>query len=119
MKTVMHLPKLVEILKTNREKHRAVFLAAQENFRAAVIAALESRLEDVRDGKKIDQYIRLTEPMDQTKDYDRVLAMCAHSSDDHITLDENDFKSYVLDQWGWKDQWKMSNATYTHVDDDA
>ena len=55
-------PKLLAILKKNRKAHNSIFLEAQKGFRDAVIQELENRLAAARNGKRIEQYIRLPEP---------------------------------------------------------
>jgi hypothetical protein len=105
--------KLIETLKANREKHRKIFLEAQEGYREQVVAELDKMLDEARSGKKIRRAIHLIEPMDQTKDYDRAIAMLEMSVDATVALEEHDFQSYVLDQWGWKSQFNHSNALYS------
>lgn len=51
--------------------------------------------------------------MDQTKDYDMAIGMLRMSVDEYITLEEEDYKCYVLDQWRWKQQFSTSNRGYS------
>lgn len=104
---------LLDILKTNRESHRAIFIEAQAGYRTAVIEQLDSMLADARAGKLIRRSVTLIEPMDQTKDYDRAIQMLAMSVDDVVNLEEHDFQCYVMDEWSWKKQWTLSNAGYS------
>ncbi len=104
---------LLTKLRENREKHRAIFLEAQEGYRIAAIAELDKMLAEAKAGKKIRRTVTLVEPMDQTSDYDRAISMLEMSVDDKITLEEHDFQSFVQDQWRWKKQWSTSNSLYS------
>ena len=104
--------KLLAKLKTNRKNHRNIFLKAQEGYRQMVIEELEEMLEDAREGKKINTYINLQAPVDQTKDYDRAISMLEMSVDKIIQLSSTEFANYVMDDWSWKEQFTMSNMAY-------
>lgn len=103
---------LLKILKANRENHRKIFEEALEGYREEVVKELDSMLEDAKKGKKIRRALSLVEPMDQTKDYDRVIKMLDMSKDNIIEISETDFACYVLDDWRWKDQFTASNTRY-------
>ena len=96
----------------NREAHREIFLKAQEGYREDMIAELELRLKEAREGKVIRRAITMPEPSDHTSDYDRVIAMLNMSVDDEIELDEHEFECFVLDQWGWKASAMHTNMSY-------
>lgn len=96
----------------NRNNHRAVFEEALEGYRSRMIHELERRLRDMRRGRRIDQYIGLPEPEDHTDDYDRILAMAAMSVDDTVTLTEDEFAQYVMDQWRWKQSFTDTAMAY-------
>lgn len=104
---------LLETVRANRAKHRQIFLEAQEGYRKAAIRELETMLDDAREGRVIRRSVRLLEPVDQTKDYDRVIRMLEMSQDDFIQLEEGDFAQYVLDDWHWKRQFLHANSAYS------
>ena len=106
-------PKLVAILKTNRDAHRSIFIESQKGFRKVVIDELESRLKLARSGKRIDQYFHLPEPEDHTRDYDRVISMLQMDLTDTVELSEADYSQYVLDDWQWKRQFLGTNRAYS------
>lgn len=106
---------LLEKLKANRAEHRKIFLEAQEGYRAQCIKELDAMLQEARDGKRIRRAVALVEPMDQTWEYDSAIAMLEMSVDEVISLEEHDFKCYVLDQWQWKKQWTTSNVGYSRT----
>lgn len=103
---------LVDIMTKNRAEHRAVFERACENYRNAVITALDKALDDAKKGRKIHASIYFTEPVEHTRDYDRVLRMLDLTVEEEIELKEDDFAKYVLDDWQWKQQFLTSNTAY-------
>ena len=105
--------KLVRILQKNRDAHHDIFIEAQKGFRKAVIEALEMRLKQARDGKRIEQYLNLPEPVDRTRDYDRVISMLKMDLTDTVELSETDYSQYVLDDWEWKRQFLGTNRAYS------
>ncbi len=104
---------LLERLETNRSQHRDLFLKAQDGYRAQVVRELEAMLKEARDGKRIRRTVQLQEPVDQTREYDRAIAMLSMSVDDVIELSACDFQCYVLDQWDWADEVTAVNMSYT------
>lgn len=103
---------LLEKVEKNRSAHRDLFLKAQEGYREDVIAELDRMLHDAREGKGIRRSISLPEPMDHTKEYDRVIAMLKMSVDDTVVLESREFDQYVLDNWEWKNLATSTNRRY-------
>lgn len=104
---------LLDILRKNRAEHRQIFEEAVEGYRHEVIKQLSQRLDDARNGKKIDISIRLNQPQDQTKDYDRVIGMLEMTVDDIIELDELSYQQYVMDDWNWSHNFLHTNSAYS------
>lgn len=104
---------LLEKVKINREAHRGLFLKAQEGFKKAVLEALEKSLDDARSGKRFNNFWQLPEPIDQTAEYDRTIAMLEMSVDETITLTSQEFDCYVMDNWNWKQNVTLRNMSYT------
>jgi len=104
---------LLDILKKNREAHRAIFLEAQKGYREEVIRRLDDMLADAREGRKITSYVQFEEPSDQTKDYDRAIRMLEMSVDDEAELNDQTFRSFVMDDWSWKSNFLLSNSYYS------
>lgn len=103
---------LLSKVRENRRAHRDLFLKAQEGYREKVIEELDIMLRDAREGKKIRRGISLPEPIDQTRDYDRVVAMLEMSVDEYIELNPTEFAQYVLDDWQWKANTMHINSSY-------
>jgi hypothetical protein len=104
--------RLLATLTENRDKHRAVFLEAQDAYRAKVIEILDQRLEDAREGRKIDLFFRMPEPVDYTSEFDQAIAMVEWAQGDTIDLTHVDFQQYVLNEWGWSSNFAASTQSY-------
>lgn len=104
---------LLKILQRNRAEHREIFEEASDAFRIEVIKLLDQRLQDAKDGKRINLRIELVQPMDQTEEYDQAIKMCEMSVEDEISLSSDAFRNYVLDKWHWRDQFIASNSRYS------
>lgn len=100
-------------LRANLETHRETFLNALEGYKISVIEELELSLKEARSNKRYRKIIQLEEPRDHTKDYKRVIAMLEMSISEEIKISEVEFAQYVLDDWGWKEQ--FSNVTSNYV----
>lgn len=103
---------VMEVLRSNRAKHREEFLKAQEGFRKKVIEVLDKNLSDAKAGRKFSTYINLPVPHDHTEDYDRALKMLELEVGKTISLDQSDVACYIQDDWGWKGQFATTNSTY-------
>lgn len=115
MRTVkVEVKSLLEKLEENRKNHRDVFEKALLGYRAAAIAELEKMLTEARAGKRIRRDVRLVEPVDQTKDYDRVIGMFKMHTEPTIEITEHEYQMYVMDDWSWKDQFTTINSNYVH-----
>lgn len=104
---------LLAKLEENRAEHRSTFLEALDGYKVEVIKILTARLKDAKTGKRIPQHITIQQPVDQTREYDRVIAMLKMSVDDEVTLQAQEFQQYVMDQWVWKHQFLASNSAYS------
>jgi len=103
---------LLQIVQTNRANHRDIFEEALVGYHKALTEALEQRLADVKAGRPVKLYFDLPEPKDQTKDYDRVVRMIEMSVNDHITLTQEEFAQYVMDDWRWRAEFIETTSNY-------
>jgi len=104
---------LLEKVQDNRAKHRAIFEKALKGYRVAVIAELEIMLNEAKKGRRIKRAVELIEPVDQTREYDRVIRMLEMSTDDVIELSQQEFTQYVMDDWAWKEHFLSTTIPYT------
>lgn len=104
---------LLSTLITNRDSHREEFLVALEAYRLEAIEVLEEAIEEAKAGKRVMTSTELIEPMDMTKEYDRVIKMLKMSVDTQIELSNSEFQNYVMDDWSWSRDVSVSNSAYT------
>lgn len=103
---------VLDILRKNREEHRAIFEKAFEVYRERATEELARMLDDAKNGRKIQRGLGLVQPVDYTKEYDRVIKALELSKDDVVYLDQRDLARYVMDDWEWKEAFTSSTAAY-------
>jgi len=114
MKSVMKVKKLIEILEKNKEEHRADFLEAVEGYKKEAIKTLETQIEKVKGNKKLPKvYVNMPIPEDHTSDYERIIRLLQLDDRPSIELEEFEFTQYVMDDWGWKNEWISNTLSYT------
>lgn len=104
---------LIECIRKNLAEHKSIVEEAVAGYRGKVIAALEERLGEARSGKAVDLNFSLSPPESHVADYARVLKMLEMDTKEFITLGEEQFSCYVLDEWGWKHRFIHANAMYS------
>lgn len=103
---------LLEALRANRENHRKDFELALQGWHDESIAALDKMKDDLGKGRRLDIMIHKPLPEDHTRDYDREIKKLEMCLDDHVIIPTQEFAHYVMDDWAWKQAWKMSNSSY-------
>lgn len=103
---------LLTTLKANLEEHQNTFDRAQEQYRQRIIEALDRRLQDARDGKRISTYINLPEPVNYTEEYRTAIAMVEWAVGDTVDLTQRDFERYVLNKWEWTANFAANTTMY-------
>ena len=111
-KVTVKKTELLEKLKANLvlhkqefdDTHRGYLKQAQEAYDAALTLLIE---ED-----KVTQYFDLDAPTSHAEEYKRAIAMLEMDIDEEVELTEGEFDRYVLDNWRWKNDFKMSNTKY-------
>ncbi|KKL88664.1 hypothetical protein LCGC14_1922450 [marine sediment metagenome] len=104
---------LLETVKENYALHRQKFEEAMDGYKIKVIELLEEHIQRIRDNAPEKVFIQLPMPEDHSKDYERVIEMLKWSGDTHLVLDESEFATYVLDQWGWQEGFSQTYAMYS------
>jgi hypothetical protein len=103
----------LDILRKNREAHKAIFDEAVAGYKAQTLKLLNDHIKQIKSGKVMRITVSLPQPEEHTKDYDRAIKMLEMSVDDVIEVDEQSFQSYIMDDWHWKHQFLHSNSTYS------
>lgn len=116
---------LLDILRTNGQKHVQEYQEAIEGWRVETLKELSKLSRKV---KKLDleNAVDLTEndfpnlwvsaaqdrPTCHAKDYDRAIAMLDMSTEDEVVISAREFDQFVNDEWDWKEAFTVSNAKY-------
>jgi hypothetical protein len=106
---------LLDIVKTNKEKHIADFKEAVTDYKKAVINVAKENLAVARTGDliKFRQFRTMPAPPASYEDsYSRAIRMLELSVDSCIELEEQVFNQLVLDEWQWKSSFTTMSATY-------
>lgn len=106
---------LLEKVKKNRGEHEKILREAREGYRIALIAALQERIEQAREGKEISHEFDLEEPCDHRSEYDVAIAKLEWSQDETWELDHREFMCLVMDRWEWRHQFLRANAAYSQT----
>lgn len=104
---------LLDRLRENKEQHEIDFREAYEGYTLLVVKELEDKLARVREGQPIEQYVRNNAPVNYTSEYADAIDMLEMATDTEIELSQQQFRQYVKDDWGWKQQWSLENAGYS------
>lgn len=113
MKTVeIDKDDLASTIRANRQVHKDTFEKALQGFQKTALEQVESMLERARKGLKQSLFLSLVIPEDHTIDYNRVLTMLDMEVNQTVTLTEEEFAKYVMDDWEWKNQWTTTASAY-------
>lgn len=107
---------LREIVQENREQHKEIYEEAVENFPQHVANELREKMEEAQEAEDVDDVptrITFDRPEEHLDDYDRVLRMLDMTVHDEITLTQQEFTQFVLDDWGWKKSFTQNTIGYT------
>lgn len=103
---------LLTALKQNRAGHAAQYEKAKAGYLKVTKAKLAELVDRVAAGELIGRVWLDHAPEDHTADYDDAIDMLEWDTNDEVALTQSQFKQYVQDDWGWKEQWLTSNSAY-------
>jgi hypothetical protein len=103
---------LLHTLMVNRDKHAATATKMRDDYKKAFKAILQKKLAKLEAGEEVDQQIRLTQPFDYLESYDEVIEMLGSTTDEAISLNQEQFKCYARDQWPSKQHFDTIGSSY-------
>lgn len=111
----MYYPKskILKALRKNRDEHTKIVREAQKGYREKAIDIVSALLRDLKAGKSVLLHIPLVLPESHIEDFDRAIQMLEMGTGKVVELDENEFRAYVRNQWGWQHQFLTSNSAYS------
>ena len=113
MTTTVEKAMLLAVLKTNLANHQKIVQEARDGYLAKAREQLERRLEQLRRGEVVALRFNLEPPADYTDVYENSIAMLEWNTDAHITLEADEFRQLVRDEWDWSDDFYASNSGYS------
>ena len=113
----VQMPKsaLIDRINENKVKHVDTYKAALETYKVRCIEVVEKMLLDVKAFKDVDKLAlqRLPTPETHEDDYDVALQMLELEEREIVTLTQEEFKQYYLDEWHWQRSFYANTASYT------
>jgi hypothetical protein len=103
---------LLDALRRNYSTHETEWEAAMVGYRKLLLLHLHKLIADVQEGRDIDHHIPMKKPRNHGKEYHCVIKMLEMSIASDITITEIQFRNFVLDEWQWTDEFKMSTQSY-------
>lgn len=113
MKVTVNTADVLTTIRENAEKHSAIVAEAREGYVKAAEKALAMRLKELRSGKLVNLSFTLSPPVDQSAVYRTAIRMLELHTGETITLDSDQVRSFVMDEWGWKKNFLLTNSTYS------
>ena len=97
----------------NHTEHRQKFEEAVAGYKVKAIEILEDHIRRIMANAPEQVVVTLPWPEDHSADYERVIEQLKWSKDTHQLLSEQEFSTYVLDQWGWQKGFSQTYAMYS------
>ena len=97
----------------NYAKHRDKFEEAMAGYKELALKYLNEQIERIKFNAPEQVIVSLPMPEDHSDDYQRVIEMLKWSEDTTLELNEQEFSTYVLDQWGWQQGFAQTYAMYS------
>lgn len=116
MKTVtIEVETLLKHLMANRAKHIIDFNESLETYRELLIIKLREMLESAEAKADTAHSVSITRPVSYETEYDDIIAKLKWTTETHVTLDSAEFKTFVQDQWRWKNDFSTMAAGYASL----
>lgn len=98
-------------LRENREIHIKEYKELFEAYQSEAIKGLQKLLKNAKNGN-IVTHLQITQPVDYTETYDEIIGMLEMSVDDTFEITQEEYKSYVLNQWNWTRNFNVFKTAY-------
>jgi hypothetical protein len=109
---------LLDIVKTNKEKHVKEYNESVEDYKAAAVKLAQANLKLVKTGD-LEQIAKTkpmpSKPVSYESNYTRAIRMLELSVEDTIDVEEDVFNQLVLDEWAWKNAFVAASALYKTI----
>lgn len=103
---------LIAALRKGLELHRAQFIEADRDYKAAVLAHQEAARARTASGDFSDFRMNLHAPENKSQEYVDVIEMMEVSVDDVVQIDKDAFKAFYKNEWPWTAGFLAASAGY-------
>jgi hypothetical protein len=104
---------LLAKLKDNLIIHKKIAEEARAGYIKKTQEVLQEKLNEAKEGKFVHLSFNLPEPQNHSKEYEQTISMIEWDTRSELTLDQREFKSYILDEWSWDRSSLTTNALYS------
>lgn len=109
---------LVLILKKNLAAHKEAYDEAVAAYKEAAVAELRASADAIEGGvtlKVSSDVHSLRPPTSYEKTYSEAIEMLGMHAGETIALSADQYRCFVKDQWGWREEFLHLNSTYEAV----
>lgn len=103
---------LIDALRKGLELHRAQFIEADKDYKAAVLAFQAEAQARTGRGDFSDFRMNLHAPENKSQDYVDVIEMMEVSVDEVVQIDKDAFKAFYKNEWPWSAGFLAASAGY-------
>lgn len=100
-------------LHENRARHKTIVEEARAGYVEKAKRALLDKLKEVKEGKIVALTFHLSPPQDYTAVYDTAIRMFELDMGDLVTLNSEQVRNLVMDEWDWTDHFLAANKHYS------
>jgi hypothetical protein len=118
MRVTISKEKLLEVLHKNRADHVEIYTSSVEGYKKAIqdsIHTVQTIFDDTQE-LNIGPLVSLNKPLSYESQYAEAIEMVTWSETEQFTLEQQEFRQYVLDKWSWMNQFVTSNSGYATGD---
>ena len=103
--------KLIEKIKENKAAHEIAYDKAVVAYKAEALKQLTTQIANIQEGS-LNARLNLTTPVDNRKNYDKIIDMFEWEVDDVVELEQQEFNEYVQDETEFARHAMLSNSMY-------
>jgi hypothetical protein len=104
---------LLKTITKNRDKHVKTYKKAYNNYQNLLKQELKNLLTCVENNEDISLVINLKKPVNYENDYNQIISMLENCTDIEMELCTSEYRSIVLDQWNWDDNFAQQTILYS------
>jgi hypothetical protein len=113
MSTTVSKAQLLETLKANLAKHKEQVAAATAGYIEKAKAEANKIIAQLRKGNPVVVRSSLVIPTDHSEVYENSIRMLEWNVDETITLEADEFRQLVRDEWDWSCHFNALVSDYT------